>query len=693
MSEKSDGDERRPLFSGYGTILVIFLVAAVVGGAGAAVYDHTNDVETKGLIPLSAPDGMQVNTYSNTYFNQTLTEPYPTSGTVEVGTEYGNISFYSAGNANATIYPTEITSTFTIVRNIDADPNSITITPEGKDAVVVAQEITRFEWRANQQLDDGTVDFRYGASGPGEVTVQGYAADTRVAAFDTSTGQILDETTTDGSGTATFSSLDSGSHDVKVQTFNPSAPTFANASPTGGTSSAPTEVSVDVSDADFPDGDSVSVTVDVDGTQVHSETISSNQTVTASVPQSGQTGGTHSWSVQASDSYGESSSDSYSYIVPKNLTVRNEENNEIIDGQQVNLTVYTRGDNPQILNFTTNDGTVDLGSGFPSGEPFVVVAESNGYLDRRIFVESLYDTQNIYLLNESVQHTEVIFQFEDYSGNYPPDQTVLKAQRGINGSWETVLGDYFGANDQFSSQIKYNTRHRLVLLNAETGEQRILGSYTPLTSGTETLTISPSGELQLPETHPTFEFTPTVRTLPDNNSVDLSASISAGDIALQDWGVSIYHINGNTNNTLYSQTGTDASGGTKSTSVDLSGRSGSVKVVTSYTLEGGASGTRVATYNINAGPTQSMSLLDGLLGMVGLVPNSNVDMVKGLTAMILTIVGTTAIGSKFRMSTESMGLVTLSLVGTFAILGWVDYSLLFIVIVLFASLTFLRRRY
>lgn len=683
---ESDVESRLPSRRLMAWVSICFLIGTI--GVAVAIM---GTVPVSDGVSLQAPDGMNATLTGAT--DAQLENPFPTSGTVEWTTEAGNISFFSSGSAAATVHKDDIEGTWTTVTAITADPNTITIDPGDKDSVVVGQEIQSVAWRSGIAADDSTVDFSYTADGPARVTVQGVPSSTRLAAVDASSGQVLDETTSSGGGAVTFDSLPDGDRDVQIQTFDPNTPQFDNADPTGETSSAPTEVSVDVADGDFPRGDSVTVTIDVDGSQVHTETISSNQTVTASVPSSAQTGGTHSWSVSATDSYGESNSDSYQYVVPKNLTIYDEETLEVIDDQQVNLTVYTRGDDPEILNFTTNDGDVDLGAGFPSSEPFVVVAESEGYLDRRIFVESLYDTQRLYLLNESVQHTELIFGIEDYSGNFPPSETVLQVQRGINDSWETILGDYFGANDQFTAQIKYNTRHRLVLVNSETGERRVLGTYTPLTSGTETLTVSPGGELDLPDTHPSFTFSPSVRTVPDNSSVDLSAGITPGDIALQDWEVNIYHVDGATNNTLYSESSSDSSGGDVSTAVDLSGRDGSVKVVTSYTLEGGTHGSRVATYSINAGPTESMSFLDGVVGLIGLVPGSDSEMVLSLTAMVLTVVGTAAVGSRYRMSSEGMGLVTLALVAAFAILGWVDYSLLFIVLVLFASLTFLRRRY
>lgn len=685
-----DSDEPRV---GRRKLAVYVLVCFLVGAAGVAGAAHlANSVHVSGGVPIGAPSGLVVTVDGTTQAD--LADPTTGSDQINVVTEAGNATFTSAGTANATVHKDVVEGAWTNVTSVDADLNAIEINPEDKDEASVAGQTEAFAWRSGIAEDDSAVDFSYsGAAGDSSVTVQGVPSSASLAAVDASNDQIIDTATSSSGGAVTFDELDSGTHDVEIQTFDASVPMLSNPSPTGGTSTAPTQVSVDVTDGDFPRGDSVDVTIDVDGSQVHSETVTSNGTVTASIPSSGQTGGSHTWSVSAEDSYGETASDSYSYSVPTELEIRDEETNELIDGQQVNLTVYTR-DPEQITTFNTSDGLVDLEAGFPVSEPFIVVAESDGYLDRRIFVQNVYETQDLYLLNESLAHVETIFQIEDYTGRFPPEDTVLEVQRGINGSWTTVLGDYFGANDQFEAQIRFNTRHRLVLVNAETGERRVLGTYTPLTSAQETISVSPSGDLGLPDEHPTVSFSPSARTLPDENGVAVSSTISAGTMDLQNWSVSMYHIDpSGTNTTLFSEAGADADGGSKEATLALAGLEGGVKVVTGYTFSNGAKGSQVATYRLAEGTTRSMTLLDGIVGMVALVPGQNASEVLTLTAMILTIVGTAAVGTAFRMSTEGMGAVTVLLVGAFSILGWLPYSLLFTVLVLFGSLMLLRRRY
>jgi len=475
-----------------------YAIAFLVVSVGIAAAAHlTGTVPVDNGVSLQAPDGMNATLTGAT--DAHLEEPFPTSGTVEWTTEAGNVSFFSSGAAAATIDKSDIEGTWTNVTAIDADPNTVQIDPGDKDAVVVGKQITAISFRQSYSLDDGTVDFEYTSiGGVGRVTIQGVPANTRIAAYNSS-GTIVDEATSDGSGQLTLNSLDDGTNDVKLRAFSPSAPTHSNASPTGDISNPPDQVSVDVSDADFPNGDSVTVTIDLDGSQIHTETISSNQTVTASVPASGKTGGTHTWQVTSSDDYGESTTDSYSYNVPTNLTLREEQPpHSKLDSATVTATFYEDVENdPLIINRTTSDGTINL-TGLPVSSEFSVQIQAPGYHNRTVILEDIYTQSDVFLINKTNTSTiENRFVVSDRTGNFPPDDTEIRIQAAINESiyngsggfsWMTVSGDDLGADEAYVDDLIEEKRYRLVVSN-EQGDQRILGAYTPETSGTVDLTI------------------------------------------------------------------------------------------------------------------------------------------------------------------------------------------------------------
>lgn len=483
---------RGKIAAGIVAILILF-----VGVAAAAHIAGT--LESSGPNSIQAQDGMNATlTGSGQAYWQSN---FPTSGTAELITEQGNVSFYSSGAAAATVHISEVEGTWTNVSGITADPNTITITPGDKSAAVVGQEIDTFAWRSAIAASDGTADFSYSASGPARVTVQGLS-DARVAAIDASSGDILDTAQASG-GSVTFDSLPSGTHDVFIQTFSPATPTLSNADPTGDTTIAPAEVSIDVSDGDFPRGDSVTVTIDVDGSQVHTETISSNQTVTASVSASAQTGGQHSWSVEASDSYGETTTDSYTYTVPDELTIYNETApSQVVDNVDVTLQFYQRD---TVVTRNTSDGNVSL-TGLPVTEDLVVLAQADGYYTRRTFIGSIYQQQEIYLLPENTTSSSIVFTLDDRTGNFPPGDTVLMIQRPLTKDFDgdgtdeteyrTVAGDYFGAAGSFPVELETDTRYRLTARNDQ-GDVRALGSYTVTGDAAETI---PIGQVAFSET-------------------------------------------------------------------------------------------------------------------------------------------------------------------------------------------------
>lgn len=352
------------------------------------------------------------------------------------------------------------------------------------------------------------------------------------------------------------------------------------------------------------------------------------------------------------------------------------------------------GTDGSVFEYTTTNGTVPMDA-LPDQAYFVTIETSGGsdYHTQSFFISGPTTDQDVYLLPTSAPHTDTIFHISDYTGSFPASETALKIERFIDGDWETVSGGNFDVTNSYSTQLRQDAEHRLTLVNTETGQERELGTYTPITSAQEEVTVSPTGGIEEIDAPVIVSVEPSTRTLPARDDVNVSVTIQNGTDPFSSWSVSIYHIDGASNTTLYSDSFTDASGGSVEQSLDLDGLEGEVKVVTSYDNSGGDSGRDVARYDLIEGPTTSMTLLDGILGMVGLVPDSDEETVMALTAMILTIGGTTAVGSVFRMTTEGMGMVALALVGAFAIIGWVEYNLFFIVLVLFASIVFIRRRW
>lgn len=476
-------------------------------------------------------------------------------------------------------------------------------------------------------------------------------------------------------------------------TVNHYAPEFneASADPADGAKLTEREQTfqIDISDIDFaePSGDTVTATLYIDGSEIGTDTLTSNGTV--NVTTTILKGGSHDYYWIATDEYGNSTtSTTRSISAPSELRIYNESApTQLVDNATVELRMYTNetGDS-QVYSRNSSDGSINM-TGIPADQPFIVVADADGYLPRRIFVSSLYESQTIYLLPETDEYVDTTFAIEDYSGEFPQDETVLIVQRELNGTFQTVLGDYFGANSEFPAQLAFNQRHRLILHNVQTGKERPLGTFTPIATGPQTITVSPSGEIQVDETQPTISF-PEMSRLPAKPSVPFEITIAENDKAISNWSATIEYADSSTTTVLYDATSSPDD--SHSATLDLEDRdNGTVTAIVEYTLEDGTTRTVSKTYVVQAFLKNDNSLLASLTAFVDLAPSSNQDSMTTFLAMFLTVFATAGIVWKVPMPTEMVGITAWGVLAVFGVLGWVPYQMLFVSGVAAASFAYL----
>lgn len=277
----------------------------------------------------------------------------------------------------------------------------------------------------------------------------------------------------------------------------------ATASPSGGETinSASANLSVQVSDRDFAyvQDDSLDATIHLDGQQVHSETVTSNGTLSTNVTD--LTGGTHRWNVTLKDEYGHTTTANYTFKSPSGLEVYNElKPSELVQQNgELRVRFYTQ-DGTEVTERRISDGTVDL-TGLPVDERLVVTVRDTdeNFTYRRIIIDSLTEQQEIYLLPASATSEEVKFVLDDQTGQFsPPGNVDLFVEKPIRKDfdgdgenetqYQTILGDNFGASGSFPAVLRSEERYRLRARNDD-GDVRILGSYTASSSGEELVTI------------------------------------------------------------------------------------------------------------------------------------------------------------------------------------------------------------
>jgi len=549
---------------------------ADTGSAGDVTVDVGSETRTLKFYANSGPvgngsvfepgSGLAVTLNETTTLNDVSPSTvYPFSNTVYLDTSDGTIEFVASGGATGTIAASDISGTWTTVTGIDASSTTLQIDPGDKPQVAVNGAATRVEI-ADYALDDGTNDLVIeGPDGTSsDVTFYGLPADTTVTAVNATRGTALDVATTDSNGQVTFD-IGHSKQTIELQSGDQSStPTQDNAAPTGELSQEPEELSVDVGDADFPD-DNVSVTFSLDGSELTQEYIESNSTVTATIPSSGKTGGQHNWTVNATDSLGNTNEQIYNYSVPDTLTVRNETNaSQIITG--VNITaIFYSADGTTVVQKTDedDDGNISL-QGLPAGKEFVVTVEADDYYDRRTYLASLYEQSNIYVLNsteydrDAGDAIQTNFQLEDRSGNFPEGETILRVKRAVdidndgNYTVETVAGDYWGAAGEFPFIGQYQARYIITIENAD-GDVRDKGPFIPTEDGFKTITI---GEIRFEGENGTGQFFDAQLTQDDQR---LEAVYNDGTNSTDDLTIAVYERN-NKSNEIFNQSYADGQG-------------------------------------------------------------------------------------------------------------------------------------
>ncbi|WP_435067697.1 hypothetical protein [Haloplanus sp. C73] len=275
--------------------------------------------------------------------------------------------------------------------------------------------------------------------------------------------------------------------------FEPSSPSLSDPDPAGEIADYDGDISINVSDRDLglAQGDTVVVeAVDGDGNQIGQQSVSNNGTVSFSHDAVAGSN-TIEWTV--TDSYGNSDTLTQTFSTPEKLYIRPESDPDaLVNGSNVSIEVRFYAED-SIYTRTTSDGVVSL-AGLPADARFAVVVSADGYYRRRAIVDSLFEQQSVYLLNDSKSAVEKQFVLNDVSGTFPAQSTRIYIQRSISNStdYRTVAADYFGATSAFSTFLQTDQRYRIIIENDQ-GDRRTLGSYTPVSASVERLKIEGVG--------------------------------------------------------------------------------------------------------------------------------------------------------------------------------------------------------
>jgi len=269
-------------------------------------------------------------------------------------------------------------------------------------------------------------------------------------------------------------------------------PNLQNPTPTNGQYFDQIDLAVDVADTG---GDTYTVKfineTNGNGTAIDSHTVSSDQTVSTT------------WNIDSDEPVRwyaivedqkqneRDRTEEYTLNIPATLYIRNETNPSTLVDTKTEVTVRFFGEDGDIIERTTTDGTIDM-TGLPRDQPFVVAANPNGdFLSRSIYIQNIFQQQSVYLLNGTqYSSVEVRFKLDDSTGTYD-SESFLIVQKAImrngNTQWRTVVGDKFGV-EGVTEDLHEGKRYRVKVRNQQ-GDTQIVGPFRADVS--ETVNVRP----------------------------------------------------------------------------------------------------------------------------------------------------------------------------------------------------------
>ena len=317
------------------------------------------------------------------------------------------------------------------------------------------------------------------------------------------------------------------------------APVLSNESPADGSevNDPPLDLSIDVEDVGLGDYDAVDVEFydASDDTQIGATQILSSNgtaTVTWTDPDTGQ----NEWYVEAEDTFGNSvTSNTFQVTIPEVLTLRDvNDPDTVLTSPTIDATVRfyeSETGDTAVYPRTPQAGQIDM-SGLPSDQEFVVgvVDSSETYAQRLTLLDSIFQQQEIYLLNSSADTAVATLVLQDRTGEFETGSTALQIERSVNTTdspdgeeeYVTVAGDVIGTQLTFSTTLEQDVRYRVSVENDE-GDRRTLGSF--VLQGDRVINLIISGKevgVPIPDDQPVIDVSQEIDDTTNDKTVSLT---------------------------------------------------------------------------------------------------------------------------------------------------------------------------
>jgi len=269
-----------------------------------------------------------------------------------------------------------------------------------------------------------------------------------------------------------------------------------------------------------------------DGANVNDPPLDLSIDVEDTDPDTGQ----NQWYVEAEDTFGNSvTSATFEVTIPETLTLRDvNDPNTILTLPTIDATVRfyeSETGDTAVYPRTPQAGQIDM-SGLPSDQEFVVgVVDSSGtYAQRLTLLDSIFQQQEIYMLNNSAETAVATLILQDRTGEFETGATSVQIERSVNTTdspageeeYVTVAGDVIGTQLTFSTTLEEDVRYRVSVENDQ-GDRRLLGSF--VLQGDRVINLIISGKevgVPIPDDTPVIDVSQSIDDQTNDKTVSLT---------------------------------------------------------------------------------------------------------------------------------------------------------------------------
>jgi len=271
-----------------------------------------------------------------------------------------------------------------------------------------------------------------------------------------------------------------------------------------------------------------------DDSTIGTDTLTANGT--ASTTWSDPNTGANQWYVEAGDTFGSTTTTAnFTVTIPEILTLRDvNDPNTVLTSPTIDATVRfyeSESGDTAVYPRTPQNGEINM-QGLPTNQEFVVgvVDSSDNYAQRLTLLNSIFDQQEIYLLNNSADTAVATLLLQDRTGEFETGATSVQIERSVNTTnspggeeeYVTVAGDVIGTQLTFSTTLEQDVRYRVSVENDQ-GDRRNLGSF--VLQGDRVINLIISGKsvgVPIPPDEPVLDVSQSI----DDQSGDKTVSLS-----------------------------------------------------------------------------------------------------------------------------------------------------------------------